>query len=72
MRKQKKIENNSIVKYYEGTVIIFEIYLNNFNEPRTHIEMDKQKFTWNDADKEILLMPMFTFQVTKIMKNKSE
>jgi len=53
---------------YNGNIIIFEIYLNNYNNTATHIDLAKGDFSYYTANQEVLLMPMFTFQVTNIRK----
>jgi hypothetical protein len=40
--------------------------LNNKNGISTNIELSTGDFTYYQSEEEVLLMPMFTFQVTKI------
>jgi len=51
---------------FEGELLLFEIYLNNKNGISTNIELSTGDFTYYQSEEEVLLMPMFTFQVTKI------
>lgn len=53
---------------FEGELLIFEIYLNNKNEMATTVDLSIGDFTYYKSEEEVLLMPMFTFQVTKITK----
>ena len=65
---QKELEGGKYVDRFDGHLLIFEIFLNNQNETATHINMLNDDFTWYQSEEEVLLMPMFTFQVTKVVK----
>ena len=53
---------------YDDNILIMEIYLNNKNTTATHLDMAKGDFSHYTANKEVMLMPMFTFQVTNSRK----
>jgi len=51
---------------FAGDLLIFKIYLTQQNEPPTFIELAGTEFSHYVAEKEVLLLPMFTFQVTQV------
>jgi len=53
---------------FDGELLIFEIFLNVKNEMATSIDLRFKDFSHLASEEEVLLMPMFTFQVTKITR----
>ena len=45
--------------------MIFEIYVNNLNDPPTNIELPKS-WSFYPSEEEVLLLPFFCFQVLNI------
>ena len=43
--------------------------MNGNNKTVTHIELTGKEFTFYEAEEEVLLMPFFSYQVTKIVKD---
>lgn len=42
-------------------ILIFEIYLTKDNNPVTNVDIDTHKLTFIDVEKEVLLLPFFTY-----------
>ena len=57
---------------FDGELLLFEIYLNNKNAISTNIELSTGDFTYYQSEEEVLLMPMFTFQVTKVTTSQDK
>lgn len=57
---------------FDGEILIFEIYLSGQNEMATHVDIREGNFTYYQSEEEVLLMPMFTFQVTKVEKSREK
>jgi hypothetical protein len=62
--------DNEIVDEFSGEILIFEIYLSGEkkNHMATNVDVGGGKFTHVQSMEEVLLMPMFTFQVTKVVR----
>jgi len=59
----------------QTSVTIFKIELNGQNRAATNIDIVNAKdadFTLNPGHEEVLLLPLFTFQVTKVTVEKNK
>ena len=48
-------------KPFSGELLLFKIYLTSKNDPPTFIELAGKDFSYYEAEKEVLILPMFTF-----------
>ena len=63
---QYDIKNNEKVSTLDRYILLFEIFTNVQNKIATSIDLSRGDFTDFTGINEVILLPMFTFQVTNI------
>lgn len=72
---QVSMKDGKEVDQFTGNIVVFKIYLNDQNVVATNIDLTNNKdasFTHFKAEEEVLLLPLFTFQVTEVYQSSGQ